>query len=247
MILALLSSKGTSTNWTEVVAIGTLFQCLVILIAAIVAASQLRESRRLRRAQTRPYVVVKLETTPVERSLVNLVIENIGATPALNVTFQVTPELTSSIDKPGDNRLTEWSVLSSGIPHFAPHQQVRTLLDSLITRMATESPFPRSYIFTTSYSGIGDKKPYRESIEINFGAFIGSHYVVEKGIHDVAKSIEEIHRLMKGWSEGFSAMRVLTGDLDAFRQRQKVEWNRRIAEHQMGGKQPNDEVSSSET
>jgi hypothetical protein len=188
--------------------------------------------------------VVSVVASPVERTLVDLVIENIGSTPALNVTFQVTPELTSSLDK-RDDRVSEWNVLRKGISHLAPNQKVSTLFDSLLSRNSEESPYPRVYVFDVRYSGVGERTSYSESIEIDLGVLIGSRYVVEKGIHDIAKSADEIHRVIKGWTEGSSALRVLTGDLDAFHQHQRDEWNRRIADNQSLDEQP-DSTSSTE-
>ena len=77
MNAAAWSALGT---WVTVVIYGALL---------IYAIRQVGEATRLRRAQTRPFVVVDLEPG----WLIFLTVENIGSTVARNVTFNFEPAL----------------------------------------------------------------------------------------------------------------------------------------------------------
>jgi hypothetical protein len=188
-------------NW---IALASCAQVGVLGAAALYARGAVSEARRLRSVQTRPYVVVYVDTSRVARSLVDLVVENIGQTPARDVSVAFDPRLESSMrNAPGDDRVNDWVALSEGIPYLAPGQRMTHLLDSLISRYAADSKFPRRYRVTVEYSEVasrGTTERHSENYDIDIGVWYGSHYTTEYGIHDVGKALMEMGKTMSHWT-----------------------------------------------
>jgi hypothetical protein len=185
------------THWTadDWIAVAGIAQVGVLTAAALYARRQVGEARQLRSIQTRPYVVAYAEPSKVARSLIDLVVENIGQTPAQNVSITFTPRLESSMaSNPGDDRVNDWVALAEGIPYLAPRQRMTHLLDSAITRF--NSDLPRRYEVKVSYTDVPTKAkakplPHGETYVIDIGVWFGSHYATEYGIHDVGRPTEE--------------------------------------------------------
>ena len=76
-------------------ALGTWVTAAIYVALLAYAVRQVGEATRLRRAQTRPFVVVDLEPG----YLIYLTVENIGTTVARNVTFSFEPALASTLSK----------------------------------------------------------------------------------------------------------------------------------------------------
>ena len=91
-------------NW---IAVATCAQVGVLGAAALYGVGAVNEARQLRSTQTRPYVVVYVDTNKVARSLIDLVVENIGQTPAQDVRIDFSPKLETSMSShPGGDRVT---------------------------------------------------------------------------------------------------------------------------------------------
>lgn len=64
-----------ASEWT---AVGTIATAVVALVAAGFAFAQVREARRTREDQIRPFVVVDLQPNRAWGNALNLVVENVG-------------------------------------------------------------------------------------------------------------------------------------------------------------------------
>jgi hypothetical protein len=75
------------------------------------------------------------------------------------------------------------------------------LFDSLIQRYA--STLPHEYEVSIKYHNKEKKKliPYEEKYVINFGDWYGSNLLSVYSVHDAVKSLQEIHKVMKSWTE----------------------------------------------
>ena len=106
--------EAVDPKWTDVAQVVILAaELLVLVVAAAVAWRQVREARRLREDQSRPFVVIDFE---VEGMLFFLRISNIGTTLARNVRFEINPPLSSAIENP----FSEMQILRDGAPTLAP-------------------------------------------------------------------------------------------------------------------------------
>ena len=63
----------------------------------------------------------------------------------------------------------------------------------------------------------GGKRPkHVDRYEIDLRVWYGSHYVRQLGIHDLAKSVDEIVSRVKSWTEHLNGIRVYTVDLERY-------------------------------
>jgi hypothetical protein len=227
----ILATDWGATDWLAVAAVA---QVVVLLFAALYARRQVREARSLRAVQTRPYVVVYFETSRVARHLIDLVVENIGQTPALNVSISFSPRLETTLLAPaGQDRANDWVALSEGIPYLAPRQRMMHLLESAIARYNSESKLPRRYEVTVSYSEVATRgrqvADHSERYVLDIGVWYGSHYVTEKGLHDVGDALEDMAKTFKAWTEDLNGLRVYAVDWEKHRAERDAWIEERIA------------------
>jgi hypothetical protein len=219
-----------ATDW---IAVATCAQVGVLGAAALYARGAVNEARRLRSSQTRPYVVVYADTNKAARFLIDLVVENIGQTPARDISIRFDPKLESSMERqPGEDRVNDWVALSEGIPYLAPGQRMTHLLDSSISRYAEGSTLPRQYRVTVTYSEVGPRpagQPHSEEYVIDLGVWYGSHYTEEYGIHAVGQALIEIGKTVSRWTENIDGLRVYNVDLEKYEGRTRAAYEEIIA------------------
>lgn len=220
MLAATVSGGWGAGDWLAVAAV---LQVVVLLVAALYAGSQVREARRLRAAHTRPFVVVTFETSNVARHLIDLVVENIGQTPAKDVSIEFSPRLQSTMMAPADSdRIYDWVALKEGIPYLAPRQRLSHLVENAISRYNEASTLPRKYEVTVSYSEViapkgKDPAKHSEHYVLDIGVWYGSHYIGEKGVHDIGESLDKMATTFSRWTEELNGLRVYTVDLEKHR------------------------------
>lgn len=86
--------EPTWTDVAQVVLVG--LQLVLLGIAAFVATRQVREARRLREDQARPFIVADFD---VRDHLIFLTVSNVGTSLAREVRFDIEPELRSTIEE----------------------------------------------------------------------------------------------------------------------------------------------------
>lgn len=128
----------------QVVAAAAVAQAVAVAVALVVATLQLRAAAALRRDQSRAYVVAYLDSDAELRQFPMLVVENLGATAAYDITLNSDPPLRSSFDGASGLSLAEVGMLEHGIPMLAPGQRLDTLFDSTIARSLSKMAKTRS-------------------------------------------------------------------------------------------------------
>lgn len=107
----------------------------MLSVAAVVAWRQVREARRLREEQQRPFVVIDFE---VERGYIAfLAVSNLGTSLARNVRFNFEPTLESAIPSVA---LDKMKMLNAGTSTLAPGKKIRTFFDMGNRRGKTDLP-----------------------------------------------------------------------------------------------------------
>ena len=122
--LALAKAATTGTNWPAVAALAAWATVLIYIVIGLFAWRQVREARKLREEQARPFVIVDFEPG----FLVYLTVENLGRTLARDVTIRFNKPLDSTLPEPHD---FDESPIFRGepIPVLPPGKQVRVLFD----------------------------------------------------------------------------------------------------------------------
>jgi hypothetical protein len=198
---------------------------IVALAAGAIALGQLGEARRLRREQAQPYVVVFMESSPVEDRLIELVIKNFGTTAAHDVRVQIDPPPKRAVTEDFPN---VW--LPELIPVLAPGQEWRTLWDSTVEH---KSGFPERHEAVVTFTDSQGRalEPLRSVLD--WGAYKERMQVTLYSTHHAAKALRGIEKNTKGWQESMhGGLAVYVRDGDAKDERQREWAERRRAELQ---------------
>jgi hypothetical protein len=198
-------------EWT---ALGTMITAVVAVAAAAFAYRQVRELRLTRKEQTRPFVVVDVQPSRVWANALNLVVENVGATVARNVTFEFQPALKSTQDGSGYD-IGESALVQEGIPMLPPGRRIETLLD--ISQERLSSDLPLRYDVTVQLYDFQGKPQEPQSYVLDLGYLYGLTGFTEYGVHHIAKSLREIEKRVKKWSDIHGRLRVWVRDEDRHR------------------------------
>ena len=178
----------SADDWQAIGAIGTF---IVAIAAATFAWIQVKEAARLRREQSRPYVVLYLERTAT--SIVDLVAKNFGTTAArdIRISWDRAPVIHW-----GKNA-AEPLELFDRLPLLVPGQEWRTVWDVNGRRIQTdEAPFK---VKVTSRDASGRRLP-EECFDIDTRHFAHEMIREQNGIHEISESLEKIERTISRWS-----------------------------------------------
>ena len=197
----------TAEAWT---AVGTLVTAAVAVLAAGFAALQVRELRRTREDQTRPFVIVDIQPGPAWSNLLDLVVENIGSTAARDVRFFFEPPLQQSNDS--GYPIGESALIRDGIRMLPPGRRIRAFFDTSHERSKGE--LPMRYDVTVQLKDARGRVQPDQNYTIDLAYMYGTTQVREYGLHDAAKALSEIHKSIKKWADIHGRLRVWVRDED---------------------------------
>jgi hypothetical protein len=191
-------------------ALGTVVTAVVAVVAGVVAVGQLREARRLRKAQSQPFVYVDIQLSRTVFGVLHLVIENTGTTLARDVRMSFTPALRTSLT---DSELPGGSLLREGISVLPPRRRLEVIFDYAAERDRAE--LPTKYEVVVIFSDSFGKELEPLTYVVDFGHIYEAEYVRERSIDDMARALDEISKSVQGWSSGSRALHAWVRDEDA--------------------------------
>lgn len=212
-----------SVTWTDQAQVYLLAaQLLVLFGAALVAWRQVREARRLREQQNRPFVVIDFD---IERGVETyLEVANLGTSLARDVKFSISPPLASAVDVP----VEKFKMLNTGIPTLAPGKRIRTFFDIGFQRI--ESDLPLSYVATVEYKDEDCKRSFKEKLDLDLELFMYLESPTRRDAHDIHERLEEIAKTLKKWSYSPSGLLMVSraeADEKNRQRREEIEERRR--------------------
>lgn len=144
-----LTDVGSGT-W---LAIAVWFAVVLGVVALIYAHRQLKRSRELKLAVTRPHVAMFMEPHPSDWHLIELVVRNFGETAAHDVQFTfVNPPTVAQYENEHDGMVNIAELaLPSTIPVLAPGQEWRTVWDSALSRAELGGSIEWRFAGTVTY------------------------------------------------------------------------------------------------
>lgn len=184
-------------TWDALATIATAVGVVLAGVAAYIAARQYRSGEQARRDQTRPYVVVSVQSSAADESFMDLVIENAGPSPAHDVEVEITPtlQLTRQDELEEQYRVVNARILNEPIPMLPPHYRMRMFLDSGAARAAAPELEDR-YDATVRYHD-GRGHSWDEVYRLDLGIRTGMTYLTVYGIHHAAKALRGIEKSVK--------------------------------------------------
>jgi hypothetical protein len=206
------------------------FSGLVALATAVYAVltwQLVKETRRLREAQTEPRVSIRAELSDYAgHGGMDLVIRNEGQGPAQNVRFGFVGEPSYFDEK---RPINELPVIKNGLPYLGPNQTFRFLMGWLFgdkfTR-ANQSP----WTFHVTYENqVG--KLRKDTYVVDFSQFAGLIVGGRAPLHDIAKHLETIEKEIKSIGSGSNKIHVVTQT----KQQEREEWSELMNNQKQNG------------
>lgn len=190
-------SAAAWTAWATWVSVA------IYVVLGFYAAGQLREARRLRDEQGRPFVIVDFNPGPV----IYLYIENIGKTMARDVTMTFSPALVSTLDHGGQ----AWelsSAFTDGIPMLPPRKRLTFLFDSFEARLR-RTDLPTKHEVTVTYYGPAKrrKRPYEDTYVLDLKNYLDT-LPGEKGLTEVVSEVKALKDEVSKWRHGIRGLEV---------------------------------------
>ena len=236
-----------SSQWSLAAAVATTAGFAIGTVVAIVAVSQFLQAQRVHREQTRPFMIIIAEPSPVDQTFVDLVVRNIGTTPAYDLTIAITPRIERVREESG-YEIADARIFTETIAMWAPGYDLRQWFDSHIERedvrkeraAAGEEPPPEQFTARLAYYGSPrarwfvrrEKWVEDQVIDIEIGK--GTMYTNIYGIHHVAKSLREIESLIKKAKLGEAPKQVVVEGREEYLGRLRADREKRqatLAEH----------------
>jgi hypothetical protein len=198
----------TAEMWT---AVGTWASVVVMALTLVFVRGQVREAVRLRREQTRPYVVVSLDVE--QGQLFMIVVENAGTSAAYDVSIE--------FDVPPSSALKEIEtvrMLREPIPLLPPGRRYRAAWDVGHQVLDDAYPHPRTYRPTVRYHD-HEKHRYEDTFVLDFNIYDGQA-LSEPGIPELVRAVEGLGKTFQKWTDGTRGL--LTHNIDIERQRRRT-------------------------
>lgn len=191
---------GDAATWG---AIGTWVTLLVYIAILTYAVKQVGEAKKLRKAQVRPFVIIDIEPG----YLIYIRVENLGHTVARNVRFEFPVALESSLEVPRE--IDDLPLFKRGLSTLPPGKSYRVLLDSFTSR----GNLPMTYDAIVTYEDdSGDR--YRDSYVLDMESFLNTSPDPDH-LEKIARSLEQISKVHKAWTDGTRGLKVGVSDNDA--------------------------------
>jgi hypothetical protein len=181
-------------TWTAIESIATAVGVLAAGVAGWFAYRQLSHNREARLDQSRPYVLASFDRDPTMFGMVDLVIRNIGAGPAHNVTITTAPALKRAKLTQGAPELAESRIFNEQTPLMPPGYELRMFFDLIRERQGTG--LPEAYAFTISYED-GHGHSWTEMSVADFGMLNDLLFTEPLGVHHLAYAMRELRDMMK--------------------------------------------------
>jgi hypothetical protein len=158
---------------------------LLALVAYVIYTARMAATMRAAyHTQTRPYVVPSVDVLPGQWSDVDFVLENVGHSPALNVTLGI-----GFADGAGPPARREWGLprlLKQGVRYMAPGWQTRC------PWMFGRDVRPMAFTVTVTYWDAQGGRRYTEDYPMDLTDLLPLQVRGRHPLHDIAASIQDL-------------------------------------------------------
>jgi hypothetical protein len=178
----------TPEEWSAASAVATV---VVAVAAAVFAFVQVRQGRILREEQAAPYVIVALESSAIGVHELELVIKNIGSTPAFDIVIGIDPPMVRAEEVSGHPFMGA-RALSQPIKMLAPGQEIRLWFGRSERGQGLELASNFEAVVNGSNSQGRKLREGRFALDPHFGA--GGLYPRINNLHTIGHRVERIDK-----------------------------------------------------
>jgi hypothetical protein len=193
------------------------FVTLATIVYAVLTWSLVRETRRMRRAQTDAKMVIGLNTRSEQINLVDVFIRNEGMGPAYDVQFRAEPVGSSGYAEILES-IRSLGFIDQGLEYFSPGQEIRSFLTTMVgdfeEKLATRI---RVVVDYTTASGEHKSDVYVLDLSI----FRGLHQLGTPDLYSIAESLKSVKDDIRHLTTGFHKLQVITQDKADYRREQE--------------------------
>jgi len=204
--------------FTGVVAIST-------VIYAILTASLVFETRRMRQAQTEPKLTAYFE--PIEE-LVNfghLYIKNIGLGPAFNISFKLTSEGSASGGSDLIKDFSSTKFIERGVQYLGPNQTLKSGYTALTDNF--EEKLKAVIIVKVCYQDASNSK-HNDSYRVDLSEVEGMGRLGKPHLYSIAQSLDKIQKDVGHLASGFNQLKVHVYDNND-REKERKGWEEQVS------------------
>lgn len=153
-----------------------------------------RATQQAQQESLQPMIIVDLVSAPNDRSVLMLVVENIGPSIGRDVRIQVSPPPTRSIDRQGEKPMHDWHIFTHGIPTMPPKHRLEFFFDIGFRRF--EPGLPTQFTFTVDAVGPFGATP-KMTYEIDLNT-LRDAWVGQATIGKIVKQLEKMTKNIAG-------------------------------------------------
>ena len=219
------------------IAVGTMTTAAVALGAVTVAFWQVREMRRTRELESRPYPVAFMELNDSNWHVVELVVKNFGQTCAYDVSIEFDPPLVRTAGTGKSEPVGTFDRL----PVLVPNQPWKTFWDQTFDYV--NSDLPEHFTAVISYRGESRRRRAKVltlTYSLDWSIFSGTRFFRADTIADGAKALKKISTtLRKAQESGSDGLYVWVRDgvaRDEEERQRREEWAEEYAKRQQADK-----------
>lgn len=187
----------TAEQWDALGSIGSLLGIGGLGVASVVAALEYRHRRATYDEQTRPYILVTSEPGQTSPTYIDIVVKNIGSTPAYDVGIVIEPPFVRAQEIDG-HEMAKARVFSETIPFWPPGHEVRMHFDSHADRDGQD--LADSHQATLTYSGRRRKwrkpKQYVDTLIIDLELGRGTVHATVYDLHHAVTALRAIQKTL---------------------------------------------------
>lgn len=181
--------------------IATLISASASLIVALLTfrntnltKKSIEEMRIAREENSRPFIIAGYEVD--ERRIVQFYVENLGASPAVNVSVSL--EIPIKVKREDGAVLLDIQkdIFDKPIKYIAPKEKIKTALFPTWVIPEEIKPYAENDVEIT-YSSIENKKQYKEKHQIGLKHYVESFYTDNYTMTDLVKQIKNLNETLE--------------------------------------------------
>jgi hypothetical protein len=192
------NSGALTVIFTGVVSLST-------VVYAVLTAKLVKETRRMRQAQTEPKIQVVIKPRDEWINIVHIYIRNIGLGPAYDISFNVSAEAGGEGAQALIDDFTKANFFLIGLKYLGPGQEIVPGYSQITKDF--DQKIKSILVFTVQYRDATNNK-YQETFRIDFSEFKGLKQLGKPHLYAIAQLLEKIQSDFHNLATGFNRIKA---------------------------------------